>query len=142
VASVEDAKRDVLIALSQIIDPDFGTDIVSCGFIKDLEISEALEEVRGHKSDAIQINCHFLDLPISWIVLQVSFRVELTTPACPVKDMVSAVLVFSYIFRIIHSLIMILLHNQHLYQLSSSSDAWLGRHVFELCSLKSTCVYV
>jgi metal-sulfur cluster biosynthetic enzyme len=49
VASVEDAKRDVLIALSQIIDPDFGTDIVSCGFIKDLEISEALEEVRGHK---------------------------------------------------------------------------------------------
>ncbi|XP_047054296.1 fe-S cluster assembly factor HCF101, chloroplastic-like isoform X1 [Lolium rigidum] len=61
VASVEDAKRDVLIALSQIIDPDFGTDIVSCGFIKDLEISDALEEV--------------------------SFRVELTTPACPVKDM-------------------------------------------------------
>uniref|UniRef100_A0A453FHV6 Fe-S cluster assembly factor HCF101, chloroplastic n=1 Tax=Aegilops tauschii subsp. strangulata TaxID=200361 RepID=A0A453FHV6_AEGTS len=61
VASVEDAKRDVLIALSQIIDPDFGTDIVSCGFIKDLEISETLEEV--------------------------SFRVELTTPACPVKDM-------------------------------------------------------
>ena len=46
VASVEDAKRDVLIALSQIIDPDFGTDIVSCGFIKDLEISEALEEVK------------------------------------------------------------------------------------------------
>ncbi|VAH63899.1 fe-S cluster assembly factor HCF101, chloroplastic-like isoform X1 [Triticum dicoccoides] len=61
VASLEDAKRDVLIALSQIIDPDFGTDIVSCGFIKDLEISETLEEV--------------------------SFRVELTTPACPVKDM-------------------------------------------------------
>ena len=48
VASVEDAKRDVLIALSQIIDPDFGTDIVSCGFIKDLEISETLEEVKGH----------------------------------------------------------------------------------------------
>jgi metal-sulfur cluster biosynthetic enzyme len=47
VASVEDAKRDVLIALSQIIDPDFGTDIVSCGFIKDLEISDALEEVKA-----------------------------------------------------------------------------------------------
>lgn len=45
-ATVDDAKRDVLIALSQIIDPDFGTDIVSCGFVKDLEISEALEEVR------------------------------------------------------------------------------------------------
>ncbi|KAL6615948.1 hypothetical protein ACP70R_038218 [Stipagrostis hirtigluma subsp. patula] len=60
VASVDDAKRDVLIALSQIIDPDFGTDIVSCGFVKDLEISDALEEV--------------------------SFRLELTTPACPIKD--------------------------------------------------------
>lgn len=59
-ASVDDAKKDVLIALSQIIDPDFGTDIVSCGFIKDLEVSEALEEV--------------------------SFRLELTTPACPIKD--------------------------------------------------------
>lgn len=46
VASVEDAKKDVLVALSQIIDPDFGTDIVSCGFVKDLEISEALEEVK------------------------------------------------------------------------------------------------
>lgn len=46
-ASVDDAKKDVLIALSQIIDPDFGTDIVSCGFIKDLEVSEALEEVIG-----------------------------------------------------------------------------------------------
>jgi metal-sulfur cluster biosynthetic enzyme len=50
VASVDDAKKDVLIALSQIIDPDFGTDIVSCGFIKDLEVSEALEEVNGDPS--------------------------------------------------------------------------------------------
>lgn len=48
VGSVDDAKKDVLIALSQIIDPDFGTDIVSCGFVKDLEISEALEEVKGN----------------------------------------------------------------------------------------------
>ncbi|TXG61355.1 hypothetical protein EZV62_012718 [Acer yangbiense] len=55
------AERDVLKALSQIIDPDFGTDIVSCGFVKDLQIDEALGEV--------------------------SFRLELTTPACPVKDM-------------------------------------------------------
>nr|CAD1824198.1 unnamed protein product [Ananas comosus var. bracteatus] len=50
-----------LDCLSQIIDPDFGTDIVSCGFVKDLEVDEALEEV--------------------------SFRLELTTPACPIKDM-------------------------------------------------------
>uniref|UniRef100_A0A0D6QUE9 Fe-S cluster assembly factor HCF101, chloroplastic n=1 Tax=Araucaria cunninghamii TaxID=56994 RepID=A0A0D6QUE9_ARACU len=54
-------KNDVLKALSQIIDPDFGTDIVSCGFVKDLELNEISGEV--------------------------SFRLELTTPACPVKDM-------------------------------------------------------
>lgn len=59
--SVEAAKEEVLKALSQIIDPDFGTDIVSCGFIKDLLIDESLKEV--------------------------SFRLELTTPACPIKDM-------------------------------------------------------
>ncbi|XP_068667474.1 fe-S cluster assembly factor HCF101, chloroplastic-like [Aristolochia californica] len=51
------------MALSQIIDPDFGTDIVSCGFVKDLHISEAIGKD--------------------------SFRLELTTPACPIKDMIS-----------------------------------------------------
>ncbi|KAJ6957752.1 fe-S cluster assembly factor HCF101 [Populus alba x Populus x berolinensis] len=59
--STRNAESDVLKALSQIIDPDFGTDIVSCGFVKDLNIDEAQGEV--------------------------SFRLELTTPACPVKDM-------------------------------------------------------
>ncbi|KAF9662493.1 hypothetical protein SADUNF_Sadunf18G0058800 [Salix dunnii] len=59
--STRNAESDVLKALSQIIDPDFGTDIVSCGFVKDLNIVEAKGEV--------------------------SFRLELTTPACPVKDM-------------------------------------------------------
>ncbi|CAN1781241.1 Fe-S cluster assembly factor HCF101, chloroplastic [Linum perenne] len=54
-------KSAVLKALSQIIDPDFGTDIVTCGFVKDLEIDEAEGKV--------------------------SFRLELTTPACPIKDM-------------------------------------------------------
>ena len=39
------ADADVLKALSQIIDPDFGTDIVSCGFVKDLHIDETLGEV-------------------------------------------------------------------------------------------------
>ncbi|CAL9085404.1 unnamed protein product [Musa acuminata var. zebrina] len=61
VESVDAAKKEVLVALSQIIDPDFGTDIVSCGFVKDLFVDEALKEV--------------------------SFRLELTTPACPIKDM-------------------------------------------------------
>ena len=43
--ATETAEADVLKALSQIIDPDFGTDIVSCGFVKDLQIDEALGEV-------------------------------------------------------------------------------------------------
>ncbi|XP_027067216.2 fe-S cluster assembly factor HCF101, chloroplastic-like isoform X2 [Coffea arabica] len=59
--SLHTAESDVLKALSQIIDPDFGTDIVSCGFVKDLLVNEAVGEV--------------------------SFRLELTTPACPIKDM-------------------------------------------------------
>ncbi|GJN17855.1 hypothetical protein PR202_gb04958 [Eleusine coracana subsp. coracana] len=53
VATVDDAKKDVLIALSQIIDPDFGTDIVSCGFVKDLEISEALEEFEKKANEVV-----------------------------------------------------------------------------------------
>ncbi|KAK7380022.1 hypothetical protein VNO78_32358 [Psophocarpus tetragonolobus] len=54
------AEDEVLKALSQIIDPDFGTDIVTCGFVKDLQIEKAIGKV--------------------------SFRLELTTPACPIKD--------------------------------------------------------
>ncbi|XP_006353450.1 fe-S cluster assembly factor HCF101, chloroplastic isoform X1 [Solanum tuberosum] len=59
--SGQTAESEVLKALSQIIDPDFGTDIVSCGFVKDLLVDENLGEV--------------------------SFQLELTTPACPIKDM-------------------------------------------------------
>ena len=53
-------EAEVLQALSKIIDPDFGMDIVQCGFVKDLIINQQ----SGH----------------------VKFRLELTTPACPVKD--------------------------------------------------------
>ena len=49
----------VLAALSRIQDPDLRRDIVALGFIKDLVID-------GGK---------------------VSFKVELTTPACPVKGL-------------------------------------------------------
>jgi Mrp family chromosome partitioning ATPase/DUF971 family protein len=56
-------EEDVLDSMRGIIDPDLGRDIVTLGFIKDLKISEAGE---------------------------VSFRVELTTPACPVKDQFEA----------------------------------------------------
>jgi metal-sulfur cluster biosynthetic enzyme len=53
-------EQDVLGKLSQIIDPDFGTDIVSCGFVKDMQIEQSTGAV--------------------------SFTLQLTTPACPVKD--------------------------------------------------------
>lgn len=93
--SVETAKREVLGALSQIIDPDFGTDIVSCGFVKDLEINGTLEEVIElklffrNKEFCINLkNYCELSLNNALLEFQVSFRLELTTPACPIKDMV------------------------------------------------------
>lgn len=43
--SGQTAESEVLKALSQIIDPDFGTDIVSCGFVKDLLVDYNLGEV-------------------------------------------------------------------------------------------------
>ncbi|MDQ6997013.1 MAG: iron-sulfur cluster carrier protein ApbC [Mariprofundus sp.] len=51
-------EADILNALSSIIDPDFNKDIVSLGFVKDIAID-------GSK---------------------VAFTIELTTPACPVKE--------------------------------------------------------
>lgn len=53
-------EQQVLQALENVIDPDFGTSIVTCNFVKDL----AIDKAEG----------------------MVSFRLELTTPACPVKD--------------------------------------------------------
>jgi ATP-binding protein involved in chromosome partitioning len=50
--------EQVLEALHVVRDPDLGRDIVSLGFVKDIRIQEGA----------------------------VAFRVELTTPACPVKD--------------------------------------------------------
>ncbi len=52
-------ESDVLTALSTIIDPDFNKDIVSLGFVKNLKI----------------------------IATTVQFTIELTTPACPVKEL-------------------------------------------------------
>jgi Mrp family chromosome partitioning ATPase/DUF971 family protein len=50
---------EVLKALSEVIDPDLNNDIVSLGFVKNLNLDDRT----------------------------VSFDVELTTPACPVKDL-------------------------------------------------------
>jgi ATP-binding protein involved in chromosome partitioning len=51
-------EQQVLESLSQIIDPDLRKDIVTLGFVRDLEIDGG----------------------------SVSFRIVLTTPACPVKE--------------------------------------------------------
>ena len=58
--SQEVAREHVLRELARIIDPDLGQDIVACGFVKDL----AADAGTG----------------------AVSFALELTTPACPIKD--------------------------------------------------------
>ena len=49
----------MLAALRNVIDPDFGEDVVNCGFVKDLVIRDGKD---------------------------VTFTLELTTPACPVKE--------------------------------------------------------
>ena len=51
-------REAVLNALRAVIDPDLRRDIVSLGFIKDLQTTDG----------------------------RASFTIELTTPACPVKD--------------------------------------------------------
>ncbi|MCB1102648.1 MAG: DUF59 domain-containing protein, partial [Kiritimatiellae bacterium] len=54
-----DRTQQVLDAMKHIIDPDLGKDIVTLNFIKDVTITDAGK---------------------------VAFTVELTTPACPVKE--------------------------------------------------------
>lgn len=51
-------KEDILKVLSQVKDPDLGKDIVALGFVKDVNVCDGIA----------------------------SFTIELTTPACPVKD--------------------------------------------------------
>eukprot|EP00892_Ulva_mutabilis_P002748 jgi/Ulvmu1/12474/UM009_0126.1 len=61
-ADVETLSKEgqVLKALEAVIDPDFAMNIVDCGFVKDLAVDGGAGSV--------------------------AFRLELTTPACPVKD--------------------------------------------------------
>ncbi len=54
--------QDVLKALTAIQDPDLHRDIVSLGFVKDVQVADN----------------------------RVSFTIELTTPACPVRDQMAA----------------------------------------------------
>jgi metal-sulfur cluster biosynthetic enzyme len=57
-APAESKEAAVLDQLRKVIDPDFGDDIVTCGFVKALDIDAGA----------------------------VSITIELTTPACPVKE--------------------------------------------------------
>lgn len=63
--SAADREAALLDVLKEVMDPDLGQDIVTLGFIKDVE---------------------FTEVPGLAGVFDLSFSVELTTPACPVKD--------------------------------------------------------
>ena len=65
-------QEQVLEALKNVIDPDFNKDIVTLGMVKDLAID-------GKK---------------------VNFTVELTTPACPMKDMIHKACVNAVIYYV------------------------------------------
>lgn len=103
---------DVLRALGSIIDPDFGMSIVDCGFVKAskatpllqllLPVALRIDSAAAHAGGNLhapppetsqgrrQLRIHVpppvapQDLAIS-PEGRVSFRLELTTPACPVK---------------------------------------------------------
>lgn len=62
-AASSEREEAILGALSAVIDPDLGNDIVTLGFVKELQVSK-------EGSDGAVV----------------SFNVELTTPACPVKE--------------------------------------------------------
>ncbi|GJW54150.1 Fe-S cluster assembly factor HCF101, chloroplastic [Tanacetum coccineum] len=47
------AENDALKALSQIIDPDFGTNIVSCGFVKDLDVDDISGEFEKQANEVV-----------------------------------------------------------------------------------------
>ncbi|KAL2453092.1 Fe-S cluster assembly factor [Abeliophyllum distichum] len=70
--SSQTAEIDVLKSLSQIIDPDFGTDIVSCGFVKDLNVNKALGEFEQKANEVVTA--------LPWVK-----RVSVTMSARPAK---------------------------------------------------------
>ena len=61
--ALAEREQSVLDALSAVVDPDLGSDIVSLGFVRELRISD-----EGNDGAVVM------------------FDVELTTPACPVKE--------------------------------------------------------
>lgn len=70
-ATSAERRAELLEVLKEVQDPDLGQDIVSLGFIKNVVFTPVDKEDPDSKYD-------------------VSFDVELTTPACPVKDQFQA----------------------------------------------------
>ena len=68
-------REELLGAMRRVIDPDLGQDIVSCGFVKDIGLSPSSHP--GAVDDA--------EMAASETV-RVSVLLQLTTPACPVKE--------------------------------------------------------
>ena len=60
--TTEVTTQAVVKALTAILDPDLHRDIVSLGFVKDVQVADK----------------------------RASFTIELTTPACPVRDQLAA----------------------------------------------------
>lgn len=65
----DEEREEVLDALRSIIDPDLDRDIVDCGFVKEIGLRDSTE-----------------DLPELRGTFHVELLLELTTPACPIKE--------------------------------------------------------
>lgn len=66
-STLAERKASLLEALKEVQDPDLGKDIVTLGFVKDIEFTDTTDTGDGGVFDS-------------------KFTVELTTPACPVKE--------------------------------------------------------
>ena len=84
---------DALNALSRVLDPDLGDDIVTCGFVHDLELrrvrrTEDTMTSRDAGEDGSSISSSSRTGASGGIAA--SLRLVLTTPACPVKEQFAA----------------------------------------------------
>ena len=77
------AEQDVLGALSTIIDPDFGMDIVACGFVKDLETDTVTGKVCTHIKFILEIIPSYV---VSYSIVSPGFiQAGVDNPCLPCK---------------------------------------------------------